>query len=110
MVSVRFNHFAPWRMKKFYLVRSQLSFAELHTASCINQSRSFAVTEITRFNVGLRSNFCESLQDICADHLKFPVLLVACCSRKVENRYHVQPVHTSFGRYLPKLYNCNSVS
>ena len=26
----------------------------------------------------------------------FTVVLVACCSRKVENRYYVQPVHKAF--------------
>jgi len=41
--------------------------------------------------------FVRYLSWIC---LIFPVLLGACCSREVENRYHMQPIHASFGRCL----------
>ena len=56
-------------------------------------------TFIKRFSQGLRNSFAQVCKIIALNFYIFPVLLAACCSRKVENRDHAQSAHVSFSRY-----------
>lgn len=116
MVGVSFNIFALDQTEQLLTSVSPVPscFARLLVSNSkqlrseIRQQCSFEITEMKRFSEDFRNNHTKvckilALNSIC---LIFPILVVACYCWKVENRYHVQPVHTSVGRCLSRQLQC----
>ena len=108
MVSVRFKLYMMLFTKQsnFYLpkvkfhalfARSFLCWAA-HSFVLKSDTRISAVIEMKRFSLGLRNTFFALVCEILALNLLFA--LGVDHAWEVNNRFHVQSVHTSFGRFL----------